>query len=156
LELDLTQYSTPVLLKMYSRIQEELEGRVVAPPASGRKKESRNYKMAQAALAAQGYSEFLWVDEKGGADFTAYHSSGKVRIQLKPRVGFWRLYVGKNIMLCAVTGDDIYLYPHDQMLEKYVSRFQHCESWIKSGAQHWPHPPAWVREWLAPYKLAAS
>jgi hypothetical protein len=106
-ELDLTQYSTSELLKLYSSIQKVLLGRGVTPPAAGGEIEALNYERAQVALTAQGYSEFLWVDENGGADFTAHHSSGEVRIQLKPRVGFWRQYVGENIMICAVTSDGI-------------------------------------------------
>jgi hypothetical protein len=154
-ELDLTQYSTPNLLTLYRNVQEALLVRGVTPPAAGGKIEASNYKKAQAALTAQGYSNFFWIDENGGADFIAGHSTGEVRVQLKPRVGFWRQYVGKNIMICAVTNDGIYLYPHDTMLEKNAPRFQHCKSWAHNGVQYWPQPPAWVCEWLAPYKVGA-
>jgi hypothetical protein len=154
-EVDLTQYSTPQLMKLYSSVQKALLERGVTPPAAGGKIQASNYERAKAALTAQGYSSFFWVDENGGADFTAHHSTGKdsLRIQLKTRAGFWRQYVGKNVMICAVTSDGVYLYPHDEMLGKHVSRFQHCGSWTDNGVQYWPQPPAWVREWLAPHKL---
>jgi hypothetical protein len=155
MELDFTQYSTPELLKLYRSIQQELLERSATLPAAGVKIEAANYQKAQAALAAKGYADFQWVDENGGADFTAQRPTGRVRIQLKPRVGFWRQYVGNDILICAVTSDDIYLYPHDQMLEKYAPRFQHCRSWEHNGVQYWPpgREPAWVREWLAPFLL---
>jgi hypothetical protein len=154
-ELDLTQYSTPNLVALYRSIQDALLERGIAPPAVGVKIEASNYERAKAVLAKHDYSGFDWVDENGGADFTARHLNREVRIQLKPRVGFWRQYVGKDIMLCAVTGDGVYLYPHDLMLEKYGPRFQHCKSWEHNGVQYWPpgSEPAWVRAWLAPYRL---
>jgi hypothetical protein len=151
--MDLTQYDTPKLMELYSSVQHALLGRGVKLPVAGVEIETSNYKKAQAALTAKGYTDFHWVDEDKGADFTALHPTGRVRIQLKSRVGFWRKYIGNDVKICGVTDDGIYLYPHDRMLEKCAHRFQHCRSWIEGGEQYWPKRPAWVRDWLAPYKL---
>jgi hypothetical protein len=56
---------------------------------------------------------------------------------LKGRLSFNQRYRGKNIFICFISGDGIYLYPHDKILDLIEQRISD-RVWIEKGT--WSSP----------------
>jgi hypothetical protein len=123
-----------------------------------KQQENFNFQKISGVLADYGFSTVRLTDDWQGADFIAQHSDGKtfLRIQLKPRLFFKREYMNKDLQICFLDGDEIYLFPHDEVLKIILDskRVMHgTKSWENNGGYSWPQLPKWIRPLLQQYKL---
>jgi len=81
-------------------------------------KEIYNFQKVSAVLADYGFTTMWLNNDWQGADFIAVHIDGltDLKVQLKGRLSFDMKYVGKDIWICFIEGDNIYLYPHDEVM----------------------------------------
>jgi len=95
-------------------------------------KEMYNFHKVSAKLADYGYTCMWLNNDWQGADFIAVHVDGvtDIKIQLKGRLSFAKKYVGKEIYICFIdNGNDIYLYPHDEILQQVEYRISD-RTWV--------------------------
>jgi hypothetical protein len=126
-----------------------------------RQQENFNFQKISGVLADYGFSTVRLTDDWQGADFLAQHTDGKtfLRVQLKPRLFFRKEYMNKDLQLCFRDGDDIYLFPHDEVLQIILDskRVMHgTKSWDIDGGYSWRTLPKWIRPLLQKYKLQAK
>lgn len=125
-------------------------------------KESYNFHKIAARLADYGFNCIPLNDDWLGADFIASHVDGKtfLKVQQKGRFEVNRKYCGKDLYVAFRSGDDVYVYPHDTMMEKLVEwgktkgRLVDTESWKKGGFS-WKNPTKEHLALLQPYRFDA-
>jgi hypothetical protein len=125
---------------------------------NSRQKENYYYHKVSAVLADYGYSTIRLNDDWGGADFIAVHINGAhLLVQQKGRLVCDTKYKGKDIWICFPSGDQWYLYPHDDFLKFCLetANIGNTASWSNSdnwdtvqGIYTWPAPPRWAVQWL--------
>jgi len=125
---------------------------------NSRQQENFNFHKVAARMADYGFNCLRLTDDWLGADFIACHVDGQtfLKVQLKGRLCLDRKYVGKEIHIAFIRGDDCYVYPHDELLAAVVASGALKEDsarWSEQGQRHWPQPPAWGASFLAAYKL---
>src|SRR2546423_6646388 len=107
-----------------------------------RQKENYNYQKLSAALADYGFVTMRLSSDWRGADLIAQHVDDLtfLKIQLKGRLTFCKYYVGKDLHIAFPLGDDWYLYPHDELLEKVhkINEFKDTLSWTEKGECSFP------------------
>jgi len=93
-----------------------------------------NFQKASAKLADYGFTTMWLNNDWQGADFIAVHVDGNtyLKVQLKDRLSFNRKYIGKDIYICFISDGDIYLYPHDLILNEIEHRISDRE-WLERG-----------------------
>ena len=98
-----------------------------------------NFQKASAKLADYGFTTMWLNNDWQGADFIAVHVDGKtfLKVQLKGRLSFNRKYIGKDIYICFISDGDIYLYPHDLILNEIEHRISD-KTWLEKGT--WSSP----------------
>jgi hypothetical protein len=81
-------------------------------------KEIYNFQKVSAVLADYGFTTMWLNNDWQGADFIAVHVDGLkyLKIQLKGRLSFDIKYIGKDIWICFIEDGDVYLYPHDEVM----------------------------------------
>ena len=104
-----------------------------------RQKENFNFQKVASTLADYGFNCIRLSDDWQGADFIACHIDGNtfVKIQLKGRLTFDKKYIGKDIYIAFKQGEQGYLYPHDELLQKVLEEFEFMkgtEAWDVNGA----------------------
>ncbi len=97
-------------------------------------KEMYNFQKVAAKLADYGFTCMWLHNDWQGADFIAVHLDGvtDVKVQLKARLSFARKYIGKDIYICFIYESEIYLFPHDEVLEIVEHRISD-RTWIEKG-----------------------
>jgi hypothetical protein len=109
---------------------------------NSRQQENYNYQKLSAALADYGFVTMRLSSDWRGADLIAQHIDGEtfLKIQLKGRLTFCRHYMGKDLYLAFRRGDDWYVYPHDELLEKVhkINGLKDTASWIEKGIYSFP------------------
>jgi len=82
-------------------------------------KEMYNFQKVSAVLADYGFTTMWLNNDWQGADFIAVHIDGltDLKIQLKGRLAFDQKYIGKDIWMCFIEDSQVYLYPHDEVLD---------------------------------------
>ncbi len=93
-----------------------------------------NFHKMAAILADYGYN-CLWLnDDWNGADCIAVHISGlsDAKIQLKGCISFAQKYRGKNLYIAFFELGDLYIYPHDLVLDQ-VESFIADQIWLAKG-----------------------
>lgn len=124
---------------------------------NSRQKENYNFHKVAARLADFGYTSLRLTDDFEGADFVALHVDGvtMLRVQLKSRMTVSKKYLGKGIHVAYRTGDEIFLYPHDEMVRRVREKggLDGTASWDEAGLYTWPRPPTWARAMLKEYAL---
>ncbi|WP_350655126.1 hypothetical protein, partial [Pseudoalteromonas sp. D48-MNA-CIBAN-0056] len=124
-------------------------------------KQQENYNMLKlgAVLADYGFDLIRLNDDWQGADCIANHIDGNtyLKVQLKGRLTIDKKYIEKDLYIAFRNGDDWYLYPHDELIEKLHSTgiALHTSSWIEKGHYSWPTFSARIEETIEPYKLRA-
>jgi len=126
----------------------------------GRQQKNYNFQKVSGVLADFGYSTVRLTDDWDGADFVAQHADGKtlLRVQLKPRLFFKKKYMGKGLWMCFRDGNDIYLFPHDEVLQQVLDSgkvMKGSRSWEVEGGYSFPGLSKWLRPLLQQYKISA-
>jgi hypothetical protein len=121
---------------------------------NGRAQEMYNFQKVSSKLADYGFTTMWLNNDWQGADFIAIHADGEtnIKVQLKSRLSFAKKYSGKNIYICFKDGNDVYLYPHDLILEKIENRISD-KTWIENGTWSTPKLTKQNKELLEPYRL---
>ncbi|WP_333858328.1 hypothetical protein [Denitromonas sp.] len=121
---------------------------------NARAKEMYNFQKAAARLADYGFTCLWLTNDWQGADFIAVHIDGvtDIKVQLKGRLSFAQKYRGKDIHICFLNGNDAFLYPHDEILDK-VEHLISDRTWQAKGTWSTPAPTRQFRELLQPYRF---
>jgi hypothetical protein len=116
------------------------KGKVDYDSLNARQKEIYNFQKVSAIFAEYGYTTIKLSDDWMGADFIAISFDGlsDLKVQLKGTLVFDQRYCGKNLLICFFErkGGEIknlYVYPHDDLLSRFLSIIGHTESWRKNG-----------------------
>jgi hypothetical protein len=119
-------------------------------------KEMYNFHKVSAKLADYGYTCMWLNNDWQGADFIAVHIDGvtDLKVQLKARFSFAKKYEGKKIYICFINkdGGEIYLYPHDELLN-IVVKDNSAKTWIDEGIWSSPTLTKANKQLLESYKL---
>jgi len=118
-------------------------------------KEMYNFHKVSAKLADYGYTCMWLNNDWQGADFIAVHVDGvtDLKVQLKGRLSFAKKYIGKEIYISFIDkNNDIYLYPHDEMLNIIVKKISD-KTWIDKGVWSSPNLTKVNKILLESYKL---
>lgn len=96
--------------------------RVEYTQLNSRQKENYNFHKLAAKLADYGFTSIRLSDDWQGADFIAVHIDGltTLNVQLKSRLSFSKIYIGKNLYIGFPSQGHWYLYPHDELLEHFL------------------------------------
>ena len=117
-------------------------------------KEMYNFHKVAAKLADYGFTSMWLTNDWQGADFIAVHADGvtDIKVQLKGRLSFARKYIGKNIYVCFITEQSIYLYPHDEVLEQVQEKIAD-KTWLAKGTWSASKLSSEFRRLLEPFEL---
>jgi hypothetical protein len=115
-------------------------------------KEMYNFQKVSAILADYGFTTMWLNNDWEGADFIAVHVDGitTLKVQLKARLYFDAKYMDKNIYICFREDNEVYLYPHDELLEHIPIYKQAVEN---KGFRHLNKIPTKYKKLLETYKL---
>jgi len=113
-----------------------------------------NFHKVAARLADYGFTSMWLNNDWKGADFIAVHNDGMtdIKVQLKGGLSFDKKYLGKNIFICFRDNDDVYLYPHDEILEIIEHRISD-KRWLAKGSYFATKLTKVNVELLAPYRI---
>jgi hypothetical protein len=124
---------------------------------NSRQKENYNFQKVAGELADYGYNCLRLNDDWQGADFLACHIDGTtfLKVQLKGRMCIDSKYCGKSIHIAFLSGNDCYVYPHDEFMDTVLAmnKINNSKSWLNGRAYSWPYLPKWAVSALAPYKV---
>ncbi|WP_083318484.1 hypothetical protein [Thalassotalea crassostreae] len=117
-------------------------------------KEMYNFQKASAKLADYGFTTMWLSNDWQGADFIGVHVDGvtDIKVQLKARLSLSKKYVGKNIYMCFIEDNYIYLYPHDEILDLMEHRISD-QTYITTGSWSTPKLSKQNKELLKKYIL---
>ncbi|MBL4729904.1 MAG: hypothetical protein JKY28_00655 [Sulfurimonas sp.] len=115
-------------------------------------KEMYNFQKVSSVLADYGFTTMWLNNDWKGADFIGIHIDGTttLKVQLKARLYFDEKYMNKNIYMCFIEDNEVYLYPHDELLNKIPIYKQAIEN---KGFRHLNKIPIKYKELLESYKL---
>lgn len=125
---------------------------------NSRQQENYNFQKVAALMADYGSNCLRLSDDWQGADFIACNIDGQnfLKVQWKGRLCIDKKYLGKNIHIAFLHGEDCYAYPHDEMLasiKKPGVMNEESERWRDHGIRNWPLPPTWALTLLKGYKF---
>lgn len=128
--------------------------RVTYQSLSPKAQETYNFHKMASILADYGYNCIWLSDDWNGADFIAVHMDGvsDIKVQLKGGISFSQKYRGKNLYIGFFYSGDLYLYPHDVILEKVESDISD-KKWIEIGTYFQTKITRKFRELLEPFKI---
>lgn len=116
--------------------------------------ENYNFLKMAAILADYGYN-CLWLnDDWNGADCIAMHIDGisDFKIQLKGGISFAQKYRGKNLFIAFFELGDLYIYPHDVVLDQVKSVISD-QTWLAKDTYFQTKITKKFSETIAPYKV---
>lgn len=122
-------------------------------------KQQENYNMLKlgAVIADYGFDLIRLNDDWQGADCIANHIDGStyLKVQLKGRLTIDKKYVEKDLYIAFRNGENWYLYPHDELIEKLHKSgiALHTSSWTENGHYSWPKLSGRIEGIIEPYKL---
>lgn len=136
-----------------------LEGeyaRVSYEKLNAKQQESYNYQKLSAKMAEYGFTTILLNDDWNGADFIALHANKEsvIKVQLKGRLSFNRNYIGKNLYIAFREDNIWYLYPHDDVLEKFKKHSNNADidrKWIEQGTYSSNKLSKWMKDMLSEF-----
>ena len=131
--------------------------RIVYEDLNARQKENYNFQKVAARLSDYGFNCMRLTDDWEGADFIACHINGQnfLKVQLKGRMYLDKKYMGKNVYIAFIDGQDCYVYPHDDVMEhvETMGKINDTVSWAEKGAYSWPQIPHWARPVIDKFKI---
>ena len=121
---------------------------------NARAQEMYNFHKVASVLADYGYTSMWLTNDWNGADFIAVHIDGvsDIKVQLKGGPSFAKKYRGKNLYICFVSEGNVYMYPHDEILEQ-VEQVISDKKWQEKGTYFQTKITARFRKILEPYKI---
>ena len=124
---------------------------------NARQKENYNFLKVSAVLADYGFVTRRLSDDWQGADFIAQHVNGEtfLKVQLKSRLSFAEKYRGKNLYIAFCSGEDCYLFPHDELLDRVLAETNvgTTVSWLEQRGYSFPELSRQMQKMLAPYSI---
>lgn len=123
---------------------------------NSRQKENYNYQKVSAVLADYGITTMRLTDDWQNADFIAQNINGEfLKVQLKTRFTLSHIYKNKDLYICFREDNDWYLFPHDEMVSKFILEKKYAEtvSWKQNGAYSFPRLPKNIKRLLEEYKI---
>ncbi len=134
--------------------------RVPYADLNSRQRENYNFHKLAARMADYGFNCIRLTDDWQGADFIAVHVDGEtsLKVQLKGRLVIDRKYLGKQIYVAFLHGDEAYLYDHDAFVRHLETNGligDASVTWHDKGFRSWPSPPAWAITYLQDYRISA-
>jgi hypothetical protein len=113
-----------------------------------------NFQKASAKLSDYGFTTMWLNNDWQGADFIAVHVDGItfLKVQLKGRLSFSQKYRGKDIYICFISDGDIYLYPHDLILNEIEHRISD-KTWLEKDTWSSPKLTQENKQLLKPFLL---
>lgn len=128
--------------------------KIVYSELNSKAKEMYNFQKVSARLADYGFTTMWLNNDWQGADFIGVHVDGvtDIKVQLKGRLSFSKKYIGKNIFICFISDGNIYLYPHDKVLNQLESSISD-KTYTKTGAWSTSTLTKQNRQLLEPYLL---
>lgn len=126
---------------------------------NSRQQENYNFQKIAARLADYGFNSIRLSDDFLGADFIAMHIDGEtlLRVQLKGRLSFHAKYYGKNLHIAFRENENLYIYPHDELRQRFEAEGllekSKSKAWVEHGSRSWPYVPKNLRPLLEEYKL---
>ncbi len=124
---------------------------------NARQKENFNFQKVSAVLADYGFVTIRLSDDWQGADFIAQHVDGEtfIKVQLKGRLTFEKKYQGKDLYVAFHSNGSWYLFPHDEVLECFLSKTNigKTRSWKERGSYSFPGLSKQTKELLEAYRI---
>lgn len=124
---------------------------------NARQKENHNFQKVSSVLADYGFVTLRLSDDWQGADFIAQHVDGRtfIKVQLKGRLTFMEKYRGKDLYMAFHSDGIWYLFPHDEVLECFLSETNigNTESWTKRGSYSFPYLSRQAKTLLESHKI---
>lgn len=116
--------------------------------------ETYNFHKIAAILADYGYNSIWLSNDWNGADFIAVHIDGvsDIKVQLKGGISFAKRYIGKNLYIGFLENGELYLYPHDEILEQ-VEQVISDKKWLEQGTYFQTKITSRFRDILEPYRV---
>ena len=117
-------------------------------------KENYNFHQMAAILSNYGYN-CLWLnDDWNGADCIAIHIDGisDIKIQLKGSISFDKKYCGKNLYIAFFQDKELYIYPHDSLLEE-IEYLLSDKKWLEQGSYFQTKITKKFKEIILQYKI---
>jgi hypothetical protein len=135
--------------------------RIAYKDLNSRQKENYNFQKVSAVLADFGFTTLRLSDDWQGADFIAVHIDGDtfLRVQLKGRLSFAKMYLGRGLHIAFQENGLWYLYPHDELLSVIIEStgtIIESESWVKSGGYSFKYLSVKLKRLLEPYMIAGG
>ena len=128
-----------------------------------KQKEIYNFQKISAILADYGFATIKLDNDWQGADFIAQHFDDGTffKVQLKGRLTFAKIYIGKNIYICFPHPSDPdkgqrdwYIFDHDELLYRsFLERIKETDSWKIEGVYSYPDLSKDILALLSDYKL---
>ena len=110
-----------------------------------------------AVLADYGFVTIRLSDDWQGADFIAHHVDGEtfIKVQLKGRLTFEKKYQGKDLYIAFHSNGAWYLFPHDEVLECFLSKTNigETQSWKERGIYSFPGLSKKTQKLLEAYRI---
>jgi hypothetical protein len=128
--------------------------KVVYSELNAKAQEMYNFQKVSAKLADYGFTTIWLNNDWQGADFIGVHANGvtDIKVQLKGRLSFSKMYIGKNIYMCLISDDGIYFYLHDEVLNQLDHRISD-KKYIKTGSWSTSRLTKQNKQLLEPYLL---
>jgi hypothetical protein len=122
---------------------------------NGKEKEMYNFHKMASILADYGYNSIWLSNDWNGADFIAVHIDGvsDIKVQLKGGVYFAQKYRGKNLYIGFFDMGELYLYPHDEILE-LVEPTISDKKWLEKGTFFQTRISKRFKNIFEPHKIA--
>ena len=119
-----------------------------------KEKEMYNFQKVSAKFADYGFTTIWLNNDWQGADFIAVHTDGVtvIKVQLKGRLSFNKKYIGKNIYICFIENGDVYLFPHDDLLQEFEYRISD-KTYLSKGSWSTPKLSKQNKRILELYKM---
>ena len=130
-----------------------------AGPKAARQKKEAQWPTISRVLFQNGYTVVRLHSPEAGADFEAQsgHDHPRILVRIQTRLYFAKQFQRQGLWLCFVGDGEVYLYPHDQVLE-FIQKdgriLVGTRSWEDQGIYHFPRIPQWLRPALSPYRIS--